>query len=69
MKADLNTAKLEDLKNLPKVPLKVVSVLLEERDRREGFCDWEEVAKIAGVGPVRLNSLKEHLFIQCDTKK
>jgi len=69
MKADLNTVKLEDLKNLPKVPFKVLSNLLEERGELEGFCNWEEVAKIAGVGPVRLKSLEEHLFIQCDTKE
>ena len=65
-KADLNTAEFNTLKNLPKVPSTVLSNLLEERERLGGFCEWEEVQKVPGVGPVRLKSLKEHLFIQCD---
>jgi len=69
LKADLNEVELNSLKNLPKVPSKVLWGLLEERDRQGAFCDWEEVSKIPGIGPVRLKSLKEHLFIQCDAKR
>jgi len=69
LKADLNTVEPKELKNLPKVPFKVLLGLLEERERVGGFCDWEEVARFSGIGPSRLQSLKEHLFIQCDAKR
>ena len=68
-KANLNTVELNTLKNLPKVPSKVLSALLEERERLGEFCDWEEVAGVSGIGPGRLKSLQEHLFIQCSTKR
>jgi DNA uptake protein ComE-like DNA-binding protein len=69
LKADLNTGALNTLKNMPKVPPKVLLGLQEERERLGEFCDWEEVARLPGVGPVRLKFLKEHLFIQCSTKR
>jgi DNA uptake protein ComE-like DNA-binding protein len=69
LKADLNAVELNALKNMPKVPSNVLLKLLKERERLGGFCDWEEVANISGIGPARLKSLKEHLFIQCNQKR
>jgi hypothetical protein len=69
LKADFNTVDIDTLGNLPKIPAKVLVELFEEREKRGGFCYWEEVAKISGIGPVRLESLKKHLFIQCSTER
>jgi len=69
LKADLNTVEFNTLKNLPKVYSDVLLRLWEERERRGELCDWEEVSNISGIGPARLKSLQEHLFIQCKTKR
>jgi competence protein ComEA len=55
---DLNRAALGDLLLLPGVGPKLAGRILEERERRAGFANLEQLAEVKGVGPKKLAQLR-----------
>src|SRR5215510_5835887 len=56
---DLNRVGVGDLLLLPGVGPKLAARILEERDRRAGFASVEQLSEVKGVGPKKLEQLRE----------
>jgi competence protein ComEA len=61
---DLNQASAEDLAQLPGVGPALGKALVDERTRLGGFKTWDEVDRVAGVGPAKLSTLKAAVEIR-----
>lgn len=57
-RVDLNRADEETLARLPGISRSLAKALVEERQLRGPFLDWEEVESVRGVGPTRLRALQ-----------
>ncbi|MBE2252710.1 MAG: helix-hairpin-helix domain-containing protein [Myxococcus sp.] len=56
-----------DLAVLPGIGPALAADIIAARDARQGFCSWEEVDAIDGVGPARLEALRQLAEIpECD---
>lgn len=55
---DLNVADEETLARLPGISRSLARALVEEREVRGPFLDWDEVESVRGVGPTRLRALQ-----------
>lgn len=55
---DLNRAALGDLLLLPGVGPKLAARIVEERARRGGFANVDQLAEVKGVGPKKLAQLR-----------
>jgi competence protein ComEA len=56
---DLNSAGEADLSAVPGVGPHLARALVEARARRGGFRSWEEVDEVPGVGPAKLELLRQ----------
>jgi len=61
---DLNQASADDLAQLPGVGPQLAKAIVDERARRGGFKTWDEVDRIPGVGPARIETLKAAVEIR-----
>jgi competence protein ComEA len=65
---DLNRAALGDLLLLPGVGPKLAARILEERTRRAGFSDVEQLSAVKGVGPKKLALLKKLVSVTAEVR-
>lgn len=56
---NLNTATLEELDALPGVGPATAQAIIDERDRRGGFGSVEELLDVRGIGPAKLEQLRD----------
>jgi competence protein ComEA len=56
---DLNTATLEQLDDLPGVGPATAKAIIAERDRRGRFRSVEELLDVRGIGPAKLDALRD----------
>lgn len=60
---NLNTAKLEELINLPGVGEKTAQKIIEYRDIHKQFKSIDELINIKGIGQSKLAKIKKYIFI------
>jgi competence protein ComEA len=58
-KQDLNVMSEEELSQVPGIGKKLARVLISVRTERHGFGSWEDVDAVPGVGPAKLQLLKQ----------
>lgn len=56
---DLNTATLEQLEDLPGVGPATAQAIITERDRRGGFRAVDDLLDVRGIGPAKLDALRD----------
>lgn len=59
LRIDLNRATEAELTLLPGIGPSLARALVEARDRHGGFADWDAVDEVRGVGPAKLETLKQ----------
>jgi hypothetical protein len=58
---------IDDLAILPGIGPQLASEIIAARDAHHGFCSWDEVDAIDGVGPARLGAIRQLAEIpDCD---
>jgi len=55
---DLNTATAKDLTFLDGIGPKLAKAIIDDREANGAFCSVEEMARVKGIGPVRIDGLK-----------
>jgi len=61
---DMNKATLADLVYSRRVPKKLAQKILAYRQAHGSFNDMEELRKIEGIGPRRLERIKEAFYVE-----
>jgi competence protein ComEA len=59
-KPDLNSMALDDLMEIPGIGETFATRILQKKNEVGGFQTWEQVGSISGIGPKRLENLKNH---------
>ena len=62
-KCDLNSCTVEELANLEGMNRKTAQVIIAQRDRVNGFDDWDDLRAIDGVGHNVLQKLLNNAII------
>ena len=60
---NLNTAKLEELVNLPGIGTKTAQKIIEYREQHKRFRNINELLKVKGIGDSKFAKIKEYIFI------
>lgn len=60
---DLNEAKLSELIDLPGIGPSLATSILDYRERNGRFESVDELDRVSGIGPRKLEVLNEHLFV------
>lgn len=68
-KLDLNKATFEELESLPGIGPKIAKEIIEYRERFGPFKSLEDLLKVKGIGPKRLEILKKYLKVDKDVSK
>lgn len=61
---DINKASQDDLSRLPGVGDAIALEIVKYRESRGGFKNIEELEKVKGIGPRKLEAIKEHVTIK-----
>jgi competence protein ComEA len=59
-RVDLQTASAADLALVPGISAALAERLVKARAERGGFASWDDVDRVEGVGPARLERLRRH---------
>lgn len=62
-KCDLNNCTIEELANVEGMNRKTAQQIIDHRDQRNGFDDWEDLREISGVGHNVLQKLRNNAII------
>lgn len=60
----VNTASLEELQRLPGVGPSIARAILEYRTRKGRFTSLQDLLKVSGIGPKKLESLRDHVDLR-----
>jgi len=60
---NLNSAKLEDLVNLPGIGGKTAQKIIEYREQHKRFRNINELLNVKGIGEAKLAKIKKYIFI------
>lgn len=60
---NLNTAKLEELVNLPGIGTKTAQKIIEYREQHKRFRNINELLNVKGIGNSKFAQIKEYIFI------
>jgi len=60
---NLNSAKLEDLVNLPGIGEKTAQKIIEYREQHKRFRNINELLNVKGIGEAKLAKIKKYIFI------
>ncbi|MCS7279239.1 MAG: helix-hairpin-helix domain-containing protein [Thermodesulfobacteriaceae bacterium] len=60
---DLNSASFEDLIKIPGIGKVIAKNIIEYREKHGPFTSVEELLKVKGIGPKKLNQIKPYLMI------
>jgi len=63
-KADLNTVSVDELAQLPGIGQTLAEAIVERRKQLGKFQTFEEVDQVSGVGPAKLEALKQMVEIR-----
>jgi competence protein ComEA len=64
---NINTAKAEQLALLPGVGKKTADAIIEYRSKNGNFKAVEDIAKVKGIGPKKLEKIKGYLVLEGET--
>jgi len=68
-KLDINKATFEELESLPGIGPKIAKEIVEYRERFGPFKSLEDLLKVKGIGPKRLEILKKYLKVDKDVSQ
>ncbi|MBI1949245.1 MAG: helix-hairpin-helix domain-containing protein [Deltaproteobacteria bacterium] len=60
---DINTASARELEAIPGVGPALTRSIIESRETRGGFRDWQELDEVPGIGPKTLAKLEAYLRV------
>ena len=60
---NLNSAKLEELLNLPGIGNKTAQKILEYREKHKKFRNINELLNVKGIGDSKLSNIKKYIYI------
>ncbi len=61
MRMDINRADPQELALLPGIGEVMAGRIVEERNRRDGFSSREDLLRVSGIGPKRLERIEPHV--------
>jgi competence protein ComEA len=61
---NINSAKIEELINLPGIGQKTAKNIVEYRKRIKQFRNINELLNVKGIGKTKLNNIKNYIFIE-----
>jgi competence protein ComEA len=64
---NINTATAEQLVHLPGIGKKTADAIIEYRTKNGNFKAVEDIAKVKGIGPKKLEKMKSYLVLEGET--